>query len=214
MTRLRPIPDASLGQPTPADTDAIFRSLMEEDFSTALSSVWSRLQDRVALQGVLPRPFLDRSWNLPAGPRRRAAGRADGAAPPRPRPRGQAPAQGVARRLARRRRGAALGRHVGEAAARRLGRPLPARAPSPRRRGLVACLPPAPPWFPRPAVDPGGCHMDMARRAPTRSRWRGWCRRDYFRSLWTVHHKVALARPASSSKGPQAHIRLRLFFWL
>jgi len=42
------------GQPTPADTDAIFRSLMEEDFSTALSSVWSRLQDRgVALQDVL-----------------------------------------------------------------------------------------------------------------------------------------------------------------
>ena len=54
MTRPRPIPDASLGQPTPADTDAIFRSLMEEDFSTALSSVWSRLQDRgVALQDVL-----------------------------------------------------------------------------------------------------------------------------------------------------------------
>jgi len=75
MTRPRPIPDASLGQPTPADTDAIFRSLMEEDFSTALSSVWSRLQDRgVALQDVLtelhprsgirihvPQPALERT---------------------------------------------------------------------------------------------------------------------------------------------------------
>ena len=43
--------------------------------------------------------------------------------------------------------------------------------------------------------------MDMARRAITRSRWRGWCRRDYFRSLWTVHHSVSDQRAAARAKG-------------